>query len=79
MHTARMHTAHMHTADATCTYTKAHRQMFTLRDVVCAVSSEVVAEGLESVDSMTVDNLGLETAAGWGGAVVTTEALAMAA
>ena len=58
-----------------------NRQMFTLSDVVCAVSSEVVTEGLESVDGMeaAVDSLGLGTAAGWGGVVVTTEALAMAA
>tara|TARA_B100000795_G_scaffold84009_1_gene61000 strand:- start:809 stop:976 length:168 start_codon:yes stop_codon:yes gene_type:complete len=55
--------------------------MFTLSDVLCAVSSEVVAEGLESVDGMeaAVDSLGLGTAAGWGCVVVTTEALAMAA
>ena len=76
-----MHTADMHTADATCTYIKAHRQMFTLSDVVCAVNSEVVAEGLASVDGIeaAVDSLSLGTAAGWGGVVVTTEALAMAA
>ena len=58
-----------------------NRLMFTLSDVVCAVSSKVVAEGLESVDGMeaAVDSLGLGTAAGWEGVVVTTEALAMAA
>ena len=58
-----------------------HRQMFTLSDMVCAVSSEVVGDGLESDDGMeaAVDSLGLGTAAGWAGVVVTTEALAMAA
>tara|TARA_B100000768_G_C10940184_1_gene233352 strand:+ start:364 stop:531 length:168 start_codon:yes stop_codon:yes gene_type:complete len=55
--------------------------MFTLSNMVCAVSSEVVGDGLESDDGMeaAVGSLGLGTAAGWAGVVVTTEALAMAA
>ena len=52
--------------------------MLTLRDVVSAASLKAVAEGLRSADGIeaAADNLG--TAARWGGAVVTTEALATA-
>ena len=67
---AHMH-MHMHTA--------LHIQMFTLSDVVSAASLETVTEGLRSVDGMEAAADSLRTAAGWGGAVVTTEALTTAA
>jgi len=53
--------------------------MLTLSDVVSAASLQAVAEGLRFVDGIeaAADNLG--TAARWGGAAVTTEALATAA
>ena len=52
-----------------------HMHVFTLSDMVSAA-----AEGLRSVDGVeaVVNSLGLGTAAGWGGAPVTAEALATA-
>ena len=50
--------------------------VFTLSDMVSAA-----AEGLRSVDGVeaVVNSLGLGTAAGWGGAALTTEAFETAA
>ena len=53
---------------------------FTFSEVVFTASLEAT-EGLRSVDIMegAVDSLGLGTAAGWGGAALTTEAFETAA
>ena len=55
--------------------------MHTFSEVVFTATLEAVTEGLRSVDIMegAVDSLGLGTAAGWGGAAVTTEAFETAA
>ena len=55
--------------------------IFTFSEVVFTASLEAVTEGLRSVDIMegAVDSLGLGTAAGWGGAALTTEAFETAA